>query len=148
MIDDHRVHIFTDGACKGNPGPGGWGAWLIYQHHEKELCGGELLTTNNRMELQAVIEALGSLTRSCDVIITVDSKYVMDGSMKWLPTWKKNGWHKKGGIKNIELWKQLDILLSKHTVEWQWVRGHTGHLGNERSDQLANRGLRENLKKH
>jgi ribonuclease HI len=138
-----RVEVFTDGACKGNPGPGGWGALLRYGEHEKELFGGEAETTNNRMELMAVIRALEALTRHCDVLITVDSRYVRDGVERWMPRWKSNGWKTKQGsaVKNQDLWLRLDQALRGHRVHWHWVRGHTGHAENERADQLANRGI-------
>ena len=140
------VYIYADGACRGNPGPGGWGAWIVYRHHELELCGGELDTTNNRMELTAVITALDRLIRGCDVILTVDSKYVMDGATKWMPKWKIRNWTKTGGpIKNLDLWKKLDSAMSRHTITWEWVRGHAGHPGNERADKLANKGLDQTL---
>jgi ribonuclease HI len=139
------VQIFTDGACRGNPGPGGWGAVMRYKDHEKTLHGGEAHTTNNRMELTAVIRALETLTRPCDVHITTDSKYVMDGVMQWMPNWKKRGWKTvdKKPVKNVDLWQQLDSALQRHQVQWQWVRGHTGHPENELADALANRGIDE-----
>jgi ribonuclease HI len=137
-----KVEIFTDGACKGNPGPGGWGAWLKTGDHEKEICGGELNTTNNRMELMAVIEALGSLTRACDVVVHTDSQYVQKGISEWIHGWKKRGWKTaaKEPVKNADLWQALDAAQARHKVEWRWVRGHNGHPGNERADLLANRG--------
>jgi ribonuclease HI len=137
------VEVFTDGACKGNPGPGGWGALLRYGPHEKELFGGEPLTTNNRMELMAVIQALEALTRASRVQLTVDSRYVQDGVERWMPRWKRTGWKTKQGtpVKNQDLWQRLDRALSGHQVSWQWVRGHSGHAENERADRLANRGL-------
>lgn len=137
-----KVEIFTDGACKGNPGPGGWGAWLKNGEHEKEICGGELNTTNNRMELMAVIEALGSLTRACDVVVHTDSQYVQKGISEWIHGWKKRGWKTaaKEPVKNADLWQALDAAQARHKVEWRWVRGHNGHPGNERADLLANRG--------
>nr|WP_314625332.1 ribonuclease HI [uncultured Noviherbaspirillum sp.] len=137
-----KVEIFTDGACKGNPGPGGWGAWLKTGGHEKEICGGELNTTNNRMELMAVIEALSSLTRPCDVVVHTDSQYVQKGISEWIHGWKKRGWKTaaKEPVKNADLWQALDAAQARHQVEWRWVRGHNGHAGNERADQLANRG--------
>ena len=137
-----KVEIFTDGACKGNPGPGGWGAWLKTGEHEKEICGGEPNTTNNRMELMAVIEALGTLTRPCDVIVHTDSQYVQKGISEWIHGWKKRGWKTaaKEPVKNADLWQALDAAQALHKVEWRWVRGHNGHAGNERADQLANRG--------
>lgn len=136
------VNIYTDGACKGNPGPGGWGAWLTYGKHEKEIFGGERNTTNNRMELIAVIESLNALKRSCEIILTVDSKYVMDGATKWMHNWKKKGWEKGNPkIKNLDLWKQLDECIQLHDITWKWVKGHSGHPGNEKADKLANRGM-------
>ena len=140
-----EVVIYTDGACKGNPGPGGWGALLVYKGVERELWGGETDTTNNRMELSAAIQALASLKRTCQVKLVTDSEYVMRGMQEWLPNWKKRGWKTaaKQPVKNADLWQQLDEQVNRHQVEWQWVRGHTGHLGNERADQLANRGVSE-----
>jgi len=137
------VHIFTDGACKGNPGPGGWGALLKYGNHEKELKGFEPETTNNIMELTAVIEALKSLTRSCSVIITTDSNYVKNGITEWIHSWKKKNWRtaNKKPVKNKELWQGLDAEVQKHTIEWKWVKGHSGHPENERADELANKGI-------
>jgi ribonuclease HI len=137
-----KVEIFTDGACKGNPGPGGWGAWLKNGEHEKEICGGEPNTTNNRMELMAVIEALTALTRPCDVVLHTDSQYVQKGISEWIHGWKKRGWKTaaKEPVKNADLWQALDAAQARHKVEWRWVRGHNGHPGNERADQLANRG--------
>jgi len=134
-----HVDLFTDGACSGNPGPGGWGAILRYQGHEKELSGYHRDTTNNRMELQAVIEGLSALTEPCAVMIHTDSKYVLDGATQYLANWKKKDWRTadKKEVKNTQLWKQLDELLAKHTVSWQWVRGHSGHPENERADALA-----------
>jgi ribonuclease HI len=137
------VEIFTDGACKGNPGPGGWGALLRYGEHEKELCGGEAETTNNRMELMAVIAALEALKRPSRVRVTTDSQYVKRGVNEWMARWKLNGWltAERKPVKNRELWERLDGALSEHRVEWHWVRGHTGHPENERADELANRGI-------
>jgi ribonuclease HI len=137
------VEVFTDGACKGNPGPGGWGALLRWGGHQKELQGGEPLTTNNRMELMAVIEALETLTRPCEVVLTVDSRYVRDGVERWMANWKRNGWLTKARepVKNQDLWQRLDRALAGHRVSWRWVRGHSGHPGNERADQLANLGI-------
>ena len=137
-----KVEIFTDGACKGNPGPGGWGAWLKTGEHEKEICGGERNTTNNRMELMAVIEALSALTRPCNVVLHTDSQYVQKGISEWIHGWKKRGWKtaSKEPVKNADLWQALDAAQARHQVEWRWVRGHSGHVGNERADQLANRG--------
>ncbi|CAD5110353.1 ribonuclease HI [Zestomonas carbonaria] len=139
------IEIFTDGACKGNPGPGGWGALLIYKGVEKELWGGEAETTNNRMELTAAIRALAELKRTCEVRLVTDSEYVMRGVQEWLPNWKKRGWKTaaKQPVKNADLWQQLDEQVNRHKVTWEWVRGHTGHAGNERADQLANRGVDE-----
>lgn len=135
-----RVEIFTDGACSGNPGIGGWGALLRYKDIEKELSGAELQTTNNRMELTAVIEALKALKTECNITLYTDSKYVMNGINEWLENWKKNGWktsNKKNAVKNIDLWQQLDELIKKHEIRWVWVKGHNGHPENERVDSLA-----------
>ncbi|MEX0619838.1 MAG: ribonuclease HI [Pseudohongiellaceae bacterium] len=139
------VEIFTDGACRGNPGKGGWGALLRYGDTEKTLYGGEWHTTNNRMELTAVIRALEALKKPCRVEITSDSKYVLTGITEWLPNWKKRGWKTAGKkpVLNVELWQRLDELAAKHEIEWHWVRGHTGHPENELADQLANRGIDE-----
>jgi ribonuclease HI len=136
------VTIYTDGACKGNPGPGGWGALIVWRDHEKELCGGEAATTNNRMELTAVIRALEALRRGCDVELYTDSQYVKNGIESWIHTWKKNGWKTadRKPVKNAELWRELDALAAAHRVRWHWVRGHNDHPGNERADALANRG--------
>ena len=138
-----RVEIFSDGACKGNPGVGGWGALLRMGDTEKELFGGEANTTNNRMELKAVIEALGALTRSCEVVVHTDSQYVQKGISEWIHGWKAKGWKTaaKQPVKNDDLWKQLDKLAAQHKVDWRWVKGHAGHIENERADQLANRGV-------
>ncbi len=137
------VVIYADGACRGNPGPGGWGAWLKSGEHEKELFGGEKLTTNNRMELTAVIEALASLKKPCTVTIYTDSSYVKDGITNWIHGWKKRGWltADKKPVKNVELWQRLDALNAAHAVQWRWVKGHAGDPGNERADRLANRGV-------
>lgn len=135
-----RVEIFTDGACSGNPGPGGWGAVLRYNGVEKELSGGEEETTNNRMELTAVIEALSALKEPCNISLYTDSRYVMDGIEKWIENWKRNNWktaNKKAPVKNIELWQKLDELQAKHEIRWIWVKGHAGHPENERCDALA-----------
>ena len=139
MTGRTRVEIFTDGACKGNPGPGGWGAVIRSGAHEKEISGGEPQTTNNRMELMAAIEALNALKRPCDVTLFTDSKYVMDGITKWVFGWQKNGWRTadKKPVKNGELWQALVTATARHSVEWQWVRGHNGHPENERADALA-----------
>ena len=139
------IEVFTDGACKGNPGPGGWGAWLKSADAQKELCGGELSTTNNRMEMMAVIEALSVLKRPCKVTLHVDSQYVLKGMTEWLPGWKAKGWKtaSKQPVKNVELWQRLDAVVnnSGHQIEWRWVKGHAGNPGNERADALANRGV-------
>lgn len=137
------VEIFTDGACKGNPGPGGWGAVLKFGTHEKQLCGGERETTNNRMELTAVIEALAALKRPVAVRITTDSQYVKNGITTWIHTWKRNGWQtkEKQPVKNVDLWQRLDQLVAQHKITWAWVRGHTGHPENELADRLANEGI-------
>jgi len=144
-----QVMIFTDGACRGNPGPGGWGAVLRYGSTEKTLSGGEPDTTNNRMELMAAIMALEALTQSCQVVLTTDSRYVMDGITQWMANWKKRGWKtaSKQPVKNADLWRRLDAACSKHTIEWQWVKGHSGHPENEKADALANRGIDELLQK-
>jgi len=144
-INTPSVSIFTDGACRGNPGPGGWGAILRYKDVEKEFFGGEKETTNNRMEMTAIIEALNKLTRPCQINVTTDSKYVLDGFTKWLPGWKKNNWinSSKKPVKNSDLWKKLDKLSEHHQITWHWVKGHAGHAENERADQLANRGIDE-----
>lgn len=138
-----QVTIYTDGACKGNPGPGGWGAWLSSGGHDKELFGGERETTNNRMELTAPIEALASLKRSCDVVIYLDSEYVRKGITEWINNWQRRGWKTADGkpVKNADLWQRLDALRKLHTVDWRWVRGHAGDPGNERADMLANKGV-------
>ena len=141
----HAVEIYTDGACRGNPGPGGWGALLRYGDVDKQLYGGEHLTTNNRMELKAVIEALSALSKPCKVTLTSDSTYVLKGIREWLPNWKKRGWRRAGKkpVKNEDLWKTLDELAEMHEIEWHWVKGHSGHIENELVDQLANRGIDE-----
>jgi len=138
-----KVVIFTDGACKGNPGPGGWGALLIAGGHKKELFGGELNTTNNRMELKAVIEALLALKRPCEVVVHTDSKYVQKGISEWIHGWKVRGWKtaSKEPVKNVDLWQALDSAQAMHSIEWRWVKGHAGHDGNERADALANLGV-------
>ena len=138
-----KVTIFTDGACSGNPGPGGWGAILIWGEHRKELFGGAADTTNNRMELQAVIEALGALTRPAHIDLYTDSAYVKDGITSWIHNWKARGWKtaSRQPVKNVELWQRLDSLNAAHEVHWRWVKGHSGDPGNERADQLANRGV-------
>lgn len=137
------VEMWTDGACKGNPGPGGWGVLMRSGSHERELFGGEPATTNNRMELQAVIEGLRALNQRCDVTLHVDSSYVMNGMRSWIAGWKANGWRTKAKqpVKNVELWRELDEEVSRHDVQWVWVKGHSGDPGNERADELANRGV-------
>ena len=136
------VVVYTDGACKGNPGPGGWGALLRWKGHEKELFGGERATTNNRMELTAVIEALSALKSRCQVAVYTDSEYVRNGITTWIHGWKQRGWRTadKKPVKNVELWQRLEALAAQHDVQWHWVRGHDGDPGNERADALANRG--------
>ncbi|MGD2117254.1 MAG: ribonuclease HI [Chromatiales bacterium] len=140
-----KVEIFTDGACRGNPGPGGWGVFMRYDGHEKRLWGGESSTTNNRMELQAVIEGLSALKRHCQVTVTTDSVYVKDGITSWIHNWKKRGWKTSANkpVKNVDLWQALDAAVSQHDVDWAWVKGHSGHAENEIADQLANRGIDE-----
>ncbi|MDX3908700.1 MAG: ribonuclease HI [Sphingobium sp.] len=139
MSEPTTVEIFTDGACKGNPGPGGWGAVIRSGPHEKDLSGGEKLTTNNRMELMAAIEALNALKRPCHVILTTDSNYVKDGITKWVLGWQKNGWKTadKKPVKNAELWQALVEATRRHRIDWRWVKGHNGHPDNERADRLA-----------
>jgi len=141
--DPDIVDIYTDGACKGNPGPGGWGALLRFKESERELFGGDPATTNNRMELQAVIEALSALRRPCRVRVHTDSRYVQQGITQWIHNWKRRNWRTadKQPVRNADLWKRLDELAALHDVEWIWVKGHAGHDGNERADALANRGV-------
>ena len=138
-----NIMIYTDGACSGNPGPGGWGALLIHRGSERELSGGEQHTTNNRMELTAAIEALEALKRPCKVTLVTDSTYVKDGFTRWLPNWKRRNWKTaaKKPVKNADLWKRLDAAQARHEITWKWVRGHTGQPGNERADGLANKGM-------
>ena len=137
------VIIYTDGACRGNPGPGGWGALLNYKGKIKELYGAEKLTTNNRMELMAAIQALELLTKPCSVQLNSDSIYVLKGITDWMPNWKKRGWKtaSKSPVKNEDLWRRLDIAIAKHTIEWKWVKGHSGDIGNDNADAWANRGI-------
>ncbi len=146
---DALVEIFTDGACRGNPGPGGWGALLRYRGTEKELSGAEAWTTNNRMELLAAIRALESLRRPCRVRLTTDSEYLQKGVSQWLPQWKRRGWKTaaKTPVKNTDLWRRLDELAARHQVEWRWVRGHAGHAENERADALARCAIDELLER-
>lgn len=140
-----RVEAFTDGACRGNPGPGGWGALLRYGDRERTLHGGELMTTNNRMELTAAIHALEALKRPCRVTLTTDSQYLRKGITEWLADWKRRGWKTSARkpVKNVDLWQRLEAAVSRHEVDWHWVRGHSGHPENERADQLANQGIDE-----
>ena len=139
------VIIYTDGACRGNPGPGGWGVLIKYGEISKEFYGGEVSTTNNRMELTAAIEALKKITEPCNIIINTDSKYVLQGIEEWIHNWKKRGWRgaNKKPVKNIDLWKKLDELRDEHNIKWNWVKGHSGDPGNETADMLANRGIDE-----
>jgi len=140
-----KVEAFTDGACRGNPGPGGWGVLLRYGSHERTLHGGEPMTTNNRMELTAAIRALEALKRPCRVTLTTDSQYVRKGITEWLADWKRRGWKTSARkpVKNADLWQRLEAAAGRHEVQWHWVRGHAGHPENERADQLANRGIDE-----
>jgi len=141
------IQIYTDGACRGNPGIGGWGALLTFKDHKKELWGGEAETTNNRMEMMAVIEALKALKQPSKVRMTTDSQYVLKGITEWMDNWKKRNWKTaaKKPVKNADLWREMDCLLQQHEVEWEWVKGHSGHPGNEMADQLANRGIDDQL---
>ena len=141
------VTIFTDGACSGNPGPGGWGALLLFNGEEKELTGGKFETTNNRMELMAAIQGLQALKKPCQVRLVTDSNYVKEGITTWIHNWKKNGWRTAGRkpVKNADLWQDLDTAIARHDITWEWVRGHTGHPENERADALANQGMAEFL---
>ena len=147
MTQNEQVQMFTDGACRGNPGPGGWGVVLRYGDNERQLFGGDRETTNNRMELLAVIEGLSVLKRPCEISITSDSTYVLKGIQEWLQNWKKRGWKtaSKKPVKNVDLWQRLDALIDPHTIEWHWVKGHSGHPQNELADELANRGIDECL---
>jgi ribonuclease HI len=139
------VEIYTDGACKGNPGPGGWGAWLRSGEHERELWGGEAQTTNNRMELTAVIESLAALKAPSRVILHLDSEYVRNGITSWIHNWKRRGWRTASNqaVKNVDLWQKLDAVTQAHQIDWRWVKGHAGNAGNERADALANRGVEQ-----
>jgi len=142
-----RVQIFTDGACRGNPGPGGWGAILRYGDREKEIYGAERATTNNRMELMAAIRAIEALTRECEITLTTDSEYLRKGITEWLPQWKRRGWKTaaKQPVKNQDLWERLEKAIEGHRVDWEWIKGHSGHEENERADSLANRAIEEML---
>jgi ribonuclease HI len=143
MMNERPVQIFTDGACSGNPGPGGWGAVLRFDGKEKELKGGEPVTTNNRMELMAAISSLETLKRDCSVDMFTDSNYLKDGITKWIHSWRRNGWRTadRKPVKNAELWQRLDAALGRHQIRWHWVRGHAGHAENERADTLAREGM-------
>lgn len=143
MTKKMEVIIYCDGACKGNPGPGGWGAVLECKGATKEIFGGEKNTTNNQMELTAAINAFKALIKPCEVTLYTDSNYVIKGILEWMPGWKKKGWKTASGtpVKNVELWKELDLLVQQHSVSWHWVKGHSGNPGNERADQLANKGI-------
>ena len=142
-LSKKTITLYTDGACSGNPGPGGWGAWLRWNHHSKELSGGEKETTNNRMELTAVIEALNSLKQPCIVELYTDSTYVMDGITKWIHGWKAKGWKtsNKKPVKNVDLWQALDDACARHDINWHWVKGHDGDEGNEKADELARNAI-------
>lgn len=144
-MSNNAVEIFTDGACRGNPGPGGWGALLRYNGVERELYGYQPVTTNNQMELMAAIQALETLKRACEVVLTTDSQYVRQGITEWLAGWKRKGWKTAAGkpVKNQELWQRLDAAAAQHKIDWRWVKGHSGHAENERVDQLANRAIDE-----
>ena len=144
---DHKLKIFTDGACKGNPGPGGWGVLIISENSTKELKGYENPTTNNKMELRAVIEGLKTIDTPSTIELTTDSKYVKNGITDWINNWKLKGWKtaNKKAVKNQELWKKLDSLSTEHIIEWKWVKGHSGHPGNEHADRLANEAIEENV---
>jgi len=140
---NNKIYAYTDGACRGNPGPGGWGVLLTYKDHERELCGGEAETTNNRMELMAAINALETLKRPSKVCVITDSIYLSKGISEWLPNWIRRGWRTASNspVKNADLWQRLVLAEERHQVEWQWVKGHSGHPGNERADRLANKGI-------
>ncbi|NOQ65131.1 MAG: ribonuclease HI [Methyloprofundus sp.] len=137
------IEIYTDGACRGNPGPGGWGVWLKSADNEKELFGGEKDTTNNRMELMAAIQALETLNQPCQIKLYSDSKYVLQGITEWMDNWKKRGWKTaaKKPVKNVDLWQRLDAAMQRHEVDWTWVKGHSGNKGNDKADELANQGI-------
>jgi len=143
MSSDRLIHIYTDGACRGNPGPGGWGAILLCDNYKKEIKGSSQLTTNNIMELTAVIESLKLIKNPSKIIITTDSTYVKNGITEWIHNWKLKGWKtaNKKPVKNKQLWQELDVLTNNHQIEWKWVKGHAGHVGNERADELANEGI-------
>jgi ribonuclease HI len=142
MTDKPKVTVYTDGACEGNPGPGGWGVILRYGRHERKLSGGEEDTTNNRMELRAALEALRALTEACQVTLFTDSEYLKKGITEWLPNWKRRNWRRKGGkLANVDLWMKLDEEMSRHEVHWRWVRGHSGDMMNERVDKLAKKAI-------
>jgi ribonuclease HI len=143
MTKKESVVIYTDGACSGNPGPGGWGSVLLYRGHRRELSGGEAETTNNRMEMMAVIQALETLSRPCDIVLHTDSTYVMKGMTEWLEQWKNRGWRtaSKAPVKNVELWQRLEKSIERHNVEWRWVKGHSGVPENERADELAREAI-------
>lgn len=145
-MSEKQVELFTDGACKGNPGPGGWGVYMRYGQHEKSLFGGEPNTTNNRMELMAAIEGLAALTRPMSVVLTIDSQYVRKGITEWISGWKRKQWKTANGqpVKNQDLWQRLDALTQQHTIQWKWVKGHSGHRENEIADQLACQGAEAN----
>lgn len=142
MAERPEVTIYTDGACRGNPGPGGWGVILCFAGHEKQLSGGETATTNNRMELRAALEGLRALTKPCKVTLFTDSEYLKLGISEWLPTWKRRNWRRKGGkLANVDLWMKLDEEIGRHEINWRWVRGHAGHPMNERADRLARKAI-------
>jgi ribonuclease HI len=145
--ENQIVYLFCDGACRGNPGPGGWGVLLRYQQQERRLHGGEKNTTNNRMELMAAIQGLRALTRSCEVVLTTDSEYLRRGITEWLPDWKRRGWKtsSKKPVKNVDLWQLLETEAARHQISWHWVKGHSGHVENDIADQLANLGVDELL---
>jgi ribonuclease HI len=145
--NNNTVYIYTDGACRGNPGPGGWGVLMRYKDTEKEYFGAEKETTNNRMEMSAVIESLNLLTRPCKINLCTDSRYVIDGITKWLPGWKKKNWKnsKNQAVKNEDLWRIMDKLVQQHDISWNWIKGHSGHIENEQADALANKGIDELL---